>query len=147
MDLLSSGWCFTKADSPYASHSIGDLQFGPDGALYVSAGDGANYDTADVGNFAIDNCPDPVNEGGALRSQDLRTSADPTNYDGAILRIDPLTGLAVPGNPYYGSVDQQKSRIIAYGLRNPFRFAIDPTNGALWVPDNGWSLWLSLIHI
>ncbi len=33
----------------YASHSVGSLEFGPDGMLYLSAGDGASYDRADYG--------------------------------------------------------------------------------------------------
>ena len=85
--ILNDGWCFALADSPWASHSIGDLQFGADGALYASAGEGANYDTTDVGDFAVDKCSDPAGEGGALRSQDLQTSSDPASYNGALILI------------------------------------------------------------
>ena len=44
----------------------------------------------------------PTAEGGALRSQDLETAGDPVTLDGAILRLDPLTGAALPDNPLVG---------------------------------------------
>src|SRR4029450_4287498 len=78
-------WC-----QQYPSHSIGDLAFGPDGALYASAGDGASFNFADYGQDGnpLNPCGDPPAgvggvqtppsaEGGSLRSQDLRTSRDP----------------------------------------------------------------------
>src|SRR4029453_13773537 len=81
-------WC-----QQYPSHSIGSLAFGPDGALYVSGGDGASFNGVDHGQTGgTMRWPDPVNEGGALRSQDLRTTSDPTALNGALLRLDPNTG-------------------------------------------------------
>ena len=48
--LIDRAWC-----QQYASHSIGDLAFGADGMLYLSAGDGASYTFADQGDsFAAD---------------------------------------------------------------------------------------------
>jgi glucose/arabinose dehydrogenase len=133
--VLLQGWC-----NQYASHTIGDLHFGADGALYVSGGDGASYDTADYGQLG-NYCSDPPNEGGALRSQDVRTLADPTNLDGTILRLDPNTGAAAAGNPLGGSSDPVARRIVAYGLRNPFRFAIRPGTNDIWLGDVGWNTW------
>ena len=78
-------------------------------------------------------------EGGALRSQDLRTTGDPTALDGAILRVDPDTGDALPDNPLAASGDPNARRIVAYGLRNPFRFAIRPGTNEIWVGDVGWN--------
>jgi glucose/arabinose dehydrogenase len=40
--VLINGWC-----QQYPSHWVGDLAFGTDGALYVTAGDGASFNFAD----------------------------------------------------------------------------------------------------
>ena len=42
--VLIEDWC-----QQYPSHSVGDLHFGPDGALYLTAGDGASFDFVDYG--------------------------------------------------------------------------------------------------
>lgn len=132
----------------YPSHSIGDLHFGPDGALYATAGDGANFWFADWGQNepndpdgqgGID-APDPVNEGGALRSQDIRTMSDPLGLNGTLIRIDPDTGEAKSDNPLSGG-NPADDRVIAYGLRNPFRFTIHPTTNDIWIGDVGWNDW------
>ena len=132
----------------FPSHSVGALAFGPDGALYASAGDGASFNFADHGQLGgtlprtptpINVCGDPPFEGGALRSQDLFTPADPTGWSGTILRLDPRTGAALPDNPLFGGAKSDDDPIIAYGLRNPFRFTIDPKTGEIWIGDVGWS--------
>jgi glucose/arabinose dehydrogenase len=143
---LVNDWC-----QQYPSHSIGSLGFGPDGYLYASAGDGASYTFTDWGQQAGDLsptqtgqanvCGDPANEGGALRSQDLRTMSDPTTLDGAILRLDPDTGAGAPGNPYAGGSDPNAARIVAEGLRNPFRFTFRPGTSELWIGDVGQNTW------
>ena len=62
--------------------------------------------------------------------------------DGAIIRIDRNTGLALPDNPLYTTQsDQNGKRIVAYGFRNPFRFTFRPGTRELWVGDVGWSTW------
>ena len=145
--LIEEAWC-----QQYPSHTVGSLGFGADGALYVSAGDGASFDFADYGQAGdpANPCGDPPGgvggaqtpptaEGGALRSQDLRTGSDPTALNGSILRVDPNTGEALPGNP--GAGDANARRIVAHGLRNPFRFTIRPGTNELWVGDVGWVWW------
>jgi glucose/arabinose dehydrogenase len=102
--------------SPNGNHNAGDLQFGKDGHLYISAGDGGRNDTA----------------------RQLH------NLDGAILRIT-SDGAIPAGNPFQGADSARCydtapggnkdgfvaegtrcQEIFAYGLRNPFRLAFDP---------------------
>jgi glucose/arabinose dehydrogenase len=143
--VLLTDWC-----QQYPSHSVGSLAFGADGALYASGGDGASFNFADwgqVGNPCADppsaagtNLSPPSALGGALRSQSVRRAANqPRTLDGTIIRIDPNTGAGMPGNPFAASTDANAKRVIAYGLRNPFRFAPRPGTNELWIGDVGWS--------
>jgi len=142
--VLIEDWC-----QQFPSHSIGDLVFGADGALYVSAGDGASFNYVDYGQTG-NPCGDPPGgtltppsaEGGALRSQSLRRPAgEPVNLSGSILRVDPATGLGLPNNPLAGNPNTNAQRIIAYGLRNPFRITARPGTNEIWIGDVGWNTW------
>ena len=138
--VLIEDWC-----QQYPSHTVGDLEFGPDGALYASAGDGAAFHRLDYGQTG-NPCGDgdggpqsiPETEGGSLRSQDLRTRDDPVGLSGTVVRVDPATGNALLDNPLAMDSDVNARRIVAYGLRNPFRMAIRPGTDELWVGDVGW---------
>ena len=147
--VLVTDWC-----QQYPSHSQGQLQFGPDGALYASAGDGAAFGFTDWGQDGspLNPCGDPPGgvgavltpptaEGGSLRAQDLRTSGDPVTLDGSIIRVNPDNGAALPSNPLYSSSDLNARRIIAHGLRNPFRIAFRPGTSELWIGDVGLGRW------
>ncbi len=129
--MLIDGW-FQQFDS----HSIGAIAFGPDGALYASGGDAASWQFVDYGQQGEPPNPGgdppvpvggtqtpPTAEGGALRAQDLRTDGDPVGLNGTVIRINPDTGAAMPDNPNIGHPDPNAKRIVAYGLRNPFRIA------------------------
>ena len=145
--VLVEDWC-----QQYPSHSVGALEFGSDGALYATGGDGASFNFVDYGQDGnpINPCGDPPGgvgatltpptaEGGALRSQDIRTSGDPVSLDGSVIRIDPETGEAMPTNPRAFDQDPNGRRIVAHGFRNPFRFTIRPGTNELWVGDVGWN--------
>jgi uncharacterized repeat protein (TIGR01451 family) len=66
-------------------------------------------------------------------------SSLPKTLDGAVLRVDPATGAAAAGNPNASSTDANVRRIIAHGLRNPFRITTRPGTNELWVGDVGWN--------
>ena len=132
----------------YPSHSIGTIRFGPDGYLYAGGGDGASFTFHDLGQSGNPTWPDqrsPTNEGGSLRAQGLEDEAAYTDQvwlDGAISRIDPATGAGAPGNPLAGGSNTPNAqRIIAYGLRNPFRFTFRPGTGEVWLGDVGENVW------
>jgi glucose/arabinose dehydrogenase/PKD repeat protein len=153
--VLIEDWC-----QQYPSHSIGTVEFGRDGALYASGGDGASFNFVDYGQDGspLNPCGDPPGtqgsiltpptaEGGSLRSQDLRTVGDPVSLDGSVIRVDPATGNGLPDNPLAASADPNAKRIIAHGLRNPFRFTIRPGTDELWVGDVGWNDWEEINRI
>jgi glucose/arabinose dehydrogenase len=153
--VLIEDWC-----QQYPSHSIGTVEFGPDRALYASGGDGASFNFVDYGQDGspLNPCGDPPGgvgatltpptaQGGALRSQDLRTSGDPVSLDGTIIRVDPATGAGLSGNPNFTSTDANARRTIAYGLRNPFRFTFRPGTSELWAGDVGWNDWEEINRI
>jgi PKD repeat protein len=83
----------------------------------------------------------PTAEGGALRAQDVVAASDPTSLDGSIARVNPGTGLALPDNPNAGAADENARRIVAHGMRNPFRFTFRPGTTDLWIGDVGWDSW------
>ncbi len=114
--VLVAGWC-----QQYPSHGVGDLALGAGGTLYASGGEGASYERVDTGD-ARNVCGDPLGEGGALRAQDLRTASDPPGVSGSVIAID---------------VERRRHRVVAYGLRSPFRFALRPGSSELWIGDVG----------
>jgi glucose/arabinose dehydrogenase len=153
-DLIRD-WC-----QQYPSHSVGDLVFGRDGALYVSAGDGASFTFTDWGQDGkpVNPCGDPPGgiggsmtpptaQGGALRSQDLRTAADPVTLDGTVIRVDPNTGAALSSNPNAGATTANARRIVAYGFRNPFRITTRPGTDDIWLGDVGAGTWEEINRI
>ncbi len=99
---------------PFTNHNAGDLQFGPDGYLYIGTGDGGS------GN-------DP-----SCRAQDLGSML------GKMLRIDVSTlPYTIPAdNPFIG-VPGAHPEIVHYGIRNPWRFGIDQMTGDLYIGDVG----------
>jgi glucose/arabinose dehydrogenase/PKD repeat protein len=163
--VLVNAWC-----QQFPSHSIGTVTFGSDGALYVGGGDGASFTQADIGSYGgtLQGTPTPKNpcgdppggvgdpknkmqppgaEGGALRAQSLlRQPGEPALLNGTIIRVNPDTGAAMPDNPLVkaGNPDPNAQRIVAGGLRNPFRFAVRPGTNELWIGDVGWNTYDSI---
>jgi len=150
----------------YPSHAGGGLEFGADGFLYATFGEGASFTFWDYGQdgdpgndwHPINPCGDPPSgvdgaqapptaEGGRLRSQDLRTSGDPLGLNGSLIRIDPATGAGVPGNPMFSSPEANKRRMLAYGMRNPFRIALRPGTNDVWIGDVGGAGWEELNRV
>jgi glucose/arabinose dehydrogenase len=110
---------FIASDSE--SHTIGGIDFGTDGNLFVSIGDGTSYNRVDPRT---------------VRVQDI------DNLSGKILRIDPITGQGVSDNPFYnGDPNANRSKVYQLGLRNPFRITVNPNDGQLFIGDVGWTQW------
>ncbi|HEY4721790.1 MAG TPA: PQQ-dependent sugar dehydrogenase, partial [Anaerolineae bacterium] len=103
-------------------HNGGQLQFGPDGYLYIGTGDGGGQGDQH-GQFG--------------NGQNLNVLL------GKLLRID-VNGAQPyaipPSNPFVNAKDV-RAEIWAYGLRNPWRFSFDRVTGALYIADVGQSLY------
>jgi len=114
----SSGVPILQIQQPFANHNGGQLQFGPDGYLYIGMGDGGSGG-------------DPDN-----RAQNLG------DLLGKMLRIDvdSATYTVPPSNPFLSRAGA-RGEIWAYGLRNPWRFSFDRASGDLWIADVGQGLW------
>ncbi len=106
------------------NHNGGQLQFGPDGYLYIGTGDGGG--SGDPGENAQD-----INE---LLGKMLRIDI----CDGICNVTPPLYDMP-PDNPYVG-VDG-RDEIWAIGLRNPWRHGFDRRTGDQIIADVGQNLW------
>jgi len=100
----------------YANHNGGQLQFGPDGYLYIGTGDGGGSGDTD------------------------RNALDTSSLLGKILRIDPRPSGGQPysspdSNPFVATAGRDE--IFAYGLRNPWRFSFDMQRDLIAIGDVG----------
>lgn len=113
-----SGQIVLRASSEFLNHNGGQIQFGPDGYLYVSLGDGGGE-----GNTGKDpHCN--AQQGSTLHGKLLRIDVDHgTPY--AIPPDNPFLGTAMPPEAW------------AVGLRNTWRFAFDRATGDLYIADVG----------
>ncbi|MGE5277840.1 MAG: PQQ-dependent sugar dehydrogenase [Acidobacteriota bacterium] len=114
---------------PYPNHNGGQLQFGPDGYLYIAMGDGGAG--GDPGNRA--------QNPGELLGKILRIDVDAT---GAVpCNQSQAAPYGIPAdNPFAGSATAC-NEVWDYGLRNPWRFSFDPASGDLWIGDVGERLY------
>jgi glucose/arabinose dehydrogenase len=126
-----------EVDKPQFNHNGGTVAFGPDGALYISIGDGGGAD--DVGLGHVEDWY-AANAGG--NGQDIQN-----NLLGNVLRIDVDRGVpyGIPAdNPFAGAPGCADGcdEIWAYGLRNPYRMSFDMGGDHdLFVGDAGQELW------
>jgi len=157
----ASGVTILRVDKEFSNHNGGDLNFGADGFLYLGTGDGGSggdpCERAQTLNpttlINTDNCAadtDFLNSGGnfnsrALAGKMLRIDIDGTTTAGAnqlcSSNADGSAPYAVPpSNPFSGNDPQSGcDEIFHYGLRNPFRFSFDRSNGDLFIGDVGQS--------
>ncbi|HEX7769086.1 MAG TPA: PQQ-dependent sugar dehydrogenase, partial [Dokdonella sp.] len=162
----ASATVILRVDQDTSFHKGGDLQFGADGYLYISLGDGAggnSYDgcnraqtlnpaglAANDGNHP--DCPaDPAFTGSggnpdsrALLGKILRIDVAATTPAGTnelcAANADGAANYAIPAsNPFAGGAGASGNcdEIWAYGLRNPYRIGIDRANGDLYIGDVG----------
>lgn len=99
----------------FGNHNGGQLQFGPDGYLYIGTGDGGSGG-------------DPSNN--AQNKQVLL---------GKLLRIDVNNGTPyrIPQDNPFAGASNARQEIWAFGLRNPWRFSFDRLTGDLFIGDVG----------
>src|SRR5262249_54811691 len=117
-----SGVILLTIDQPYANHNGGQLQFGPDGYLYIGMGDGGDANDPQCHAQSSDSLL------GKLLRIDVDQNVDQAPYYGV-----PLS------NPYVGTTGPPEAW--AYGLRNPWRFSFDRQTGDLYIGDVGQGAW------
>ena len=78
-----------------------------------------------------------------IRSHCERSTS--TRINGKILRIN-KDGTAPTDNPFYDGTNSIRSKVWLYGVRNPFRFAVDEATGDLWFGEVGWNTWEEVDH-
>jgi glucose/arabinose dehydrogenase len=110
------------------NHNGGDLAFDANGYLYIGTGDEGGY------GDPVDPFDNPQNAQ-SLYGKMLRV--DPS------LSVDAVSGDAYtipPDNPFVDDPDV-RDEIWAFGLRNPYRFSIDPATGDIYIGDVGEAMW------
>jgi uncharacterized repeat protein (TIGR02543 family) len=123
--------------STAGNHNGGDVRFGRDGYLYISLGDGGcDY----ANNSGCAGANDASRDQHVLTGKLLRITRDggipPTNpFQGAGTARCNVTGMTTAGN--------KCQETFAWGLRNPFRFAMDPNNAGtrFFINDVGQGAW------
>lgn len=103
------------------NHNGGTLRFGLDDMLYAS--------------FGEDGQGCPAQDTLTLRGVILRLDVSAVPAGGGA--TPSMASIAAAGNPLINHVDPRSRLIWEWGLRNPFRFQIDPQDGSLYIGDVG----------
>ncbi|NNK80781.1 MAG: PKD domain-containing protein [Flavobacteriales bacterium] len=141
------------------SHAGGSMNFGTDGSLLLTTGDGTWKEYIGEGPVPDGNYDDIALEDGIIRADEnigSWRSQYVNSLNGKVLRLNPITGEGYPSNPYYDESDPSsaRSRVWAFGLRNPFRACLNPLTGStdpgqanpgtLYIGDVGNWMWEEL---
>ena len=132
-----------RIEQPYYNHNGGQIEFGPDGFLYIGSGDGGWEG-------------DPLEAGqdlGTLLGKILRIDVNTADNDAIPYKIP-------PSNPFARARDERlmqlfgvteldfakirtrvRPEIWAFGVRNPYEFSFDPRSGNLFIADVGQNHW------
>jgi glucose/arabinose dehydrogenase len=114
-----------KVDQPYTNHNGGQIMFDVDGHLLFGLGDGGSGGDPDENG---------QNKNSLLGSM-LRISVGGDDFPSDANR----NYMIPPDNPFVGTSGADE--IWAYGLRNPWRFSIDPVTGLMYIGDVGQTSW------
>jgi glucose/arabinose dehydrogenase len=110
------------------NHNGGQLQFGPDGMLYIGTGDGGG-------------------------EEDVPRNAQNVQLQlGKLLRIDvdhqdPGKTHAIPADNPFKDTPGAQPEIYTTGVRNPWRFSFDSKDGDLWIGDVGQNKWEEVDYV
>ena len=128
------------------NHNGGPLRFGPDGKLYIYAGDRGR-------RGQLQNLPDGPGPGGNLPDDQFGgPEPDDAHLTGVVLRLND-DGTSPTDNPFFAAgakrimaaggyqpeieAGMNLQKVFAYGIRNGFGMAFDPASGTLWEAQNG----------
>jgi glucose/arabinose dehydrogenase len=117
----------TVPHSTFANHNGGTLRLGKDGYLYLSTGDGGSG--GDPFNYAQNNS--------VLLGKMLRMNVNTS--EAAPFYTIPSENPILPGNT-------TANEVLAYGLRNPFRWNFDRLTGDMWIGDVGQNAFEEFNH-
>jgi putative heme-binding domain-containing protein len=118
---------------PSGGHNAGCLEFGTDGYLYIATGDGTGPNPPD-GKTTGQTVDDLL--GAVLRIDVDRASQDKAAGD---------RQYSIPSDNPFVETPSARGEVWAYGLRNPWKFGVDPETGAIFAADNGWETW-EMVH-
>jgi cytochrome c(L) len=140
---LKTAKVILRIEQPYYNHNGGQIEFGPDGYLYIGSGDGGwEGDPYEAGQDL-----------GTLLGKILRIDVNTEDNDKAPYKIP-------PDNPFARAKDERlmslfgvseedfskiktrsRPEIWAYGVRNPYEFSFDLKTGDLFIADVGQNHW------